>query len=663
MNSLNSFNWYTANIQALMTALNQVRQALKRQISELENQTFQEANIQQKPSVYSPSLDKPFALDQLCQYFSLSEFEREILLLCLGMEFDPTWSSLCATAQIDSQQSYPTFSLAQTIFENPNWKAIAPESPLRRWNLIEVGAGNSLTNSPLRIDERILHYLVGTHQLDKRLVGIVKLLSETENLVKSHQTLAQNITQSWINIDQFSLKNQNVELPILQLCGNERVGKRSIATQVCHQLGFTLFSLSTHAIPTSLNDLHQFIELWQREAILSQAVLLLDADQTDTIEAAQENAIALIIEQISTPLIINCQDRQPPKHRPMMTFDVNKPTSNEQRELWTQALGKSANTLNGVVDQLVSQFNLSFTDIQGACLQVKSEDNIPINPHKLWSICRIQARPKLDELAQRIEAGASWKNLVLPQTQQYILQTIASHVRQRMTVYERWGFAKIGGRGLGISALFAGASGTGKTMAAEVLAEELKLDLYKIDLSTVVSKYIGETEKNLRRVFDAAETGGVILLFDEADSLFGKRSEVKDSRDRYANLEVSYLLQRMEAYQGLAILTTNLKDSIDTAFMRRIRFVVKFPLPDIHQRAEIWRRIFPKDTPTEDLNIKKLAKLNISGGNIRNIALNAAFLAADEGKAIAMTHLLKATESEYAKLEQTLTETEIKGWV
>jgi SpoVK/Ycf46/Vps4 family AAA+-type ATPase len=216
---------------------------------------------------------------------------------------------------------------------------------------------------------------------------------------------------------------------------------------------------------------------------------------------------------------------------------------------------------------------------------------------------------------------------------------------------------------LGISALFAGASGTGKTMAADVLARELRLDLYRIDLSSVVSKYIGETEKNLRRVFDAAEAGGAILLFDEADALFGKRSDVKDSHDRYANMEVSYLLQRMEAYRGLAILTTNLKDALDTAFLRRIRFIVRFPFPDATQRAEIWQRIFPSQTPTEDLDVKKLAKLNVAGGNIRNIALNAAFFAADAGEPVGMKHLLQAAQSEYVKLERPLTDTEVKGWV
>jgi SpoVK/Ycf46/Vps4 family AAA+-type ATPase len=218
-------------------------------------------------------------------------------------------------------------------------------------------------------------------------------------------------------------------------------------------------------------------------------------------------------------------------------------------------------------------------------------------------------------------------------------------------------------RGLGISALFAGGSGTGKTLAADVLAQALKLDLYRIDLSAVVSKYIGETEKNLGRVFDAAEMGGVILLFDEADALFGKRSDVKDSHDRYANMEVAYLLQRMETYPGLAILTTNLKNSIDQAFLRRIRFIVQFPFPDANQRAEIWRRVFPARMPKEGVDEVKLAKLSVAGGNIRNIALNAAFIAAQARESVRMEHILQAAKNEYAKMERPLTDTEVKGWV
>jgi SpoVK/Ycf46/Vps4 family AAA+-type ATPase len=210
--------------------------------------------------------------------------------------------------------------------------------------------------------------------------------------------------------------------------------------------------------------------------------------------------------------------------------------------------------------------------------------------------------------------------------------------------------------------MFAGPSGTGKTLAAEVLANELRLDLYRIDLSQVVSKYIGETEKNLRRVFDAAEDGGAVLLFDEADALFGRRSEVKDSHDRYANIEVSYLLQRMEEYRGLAILTTNRKDALDPAFLRRIRFVVPFPFPDAALRERIWRCIFPPATPTEELDAHRLSRLNVAGGNIRNMALNAAFLAAESGEPVRMRHLSIAARSEFAKLEKPLPDTELEGW-
>jgi SpoVK/Ycf46/Vps4 family AAA+-type ATPase len=268
----------------------------------------------------------------------------------------------------------------------------------------------------------------------------------------------------------------------------------------------------------------------------------------------------------------------------------------------------------------------------------------------------------LDDLAQRIEPSATWADLIIPDAQCALLHELSSHVRFRSQVYEAWGFAGPAPRGTGISALFVGASGVGKTLAAEVLAHELNLDLYRIDLSAVVSKYIGETEKNLRRVFDAAEEGGAILLFDEADALFGKRSEVKDSHDRYANIEISYLLQRMETYQGLAILTTNMKDTLDGAFLRRIRFIVQFPFPDVEQRAAIWRRMFPGTAPTEGLDVEKLAQLNVAGGNIRSISLNAAFIAAAAGEPIRMQHVLRAARYEYSKLERSLTSAEIRGW-
>jgi DNA polymerase III delta prime subunit len=297
--------------------------------------------------------------------------------------------------------------------------------------------------------------------------------------------------------------------------------------------------------------------------------------------------------------------------------------------------------------EVASQYRLSAQTILNTGAEISSAISASDKPDELlWRACRTLGRRQLDDLAQRVEPVSRWKDLILPEHQKVILSQVASHVRNRLKVCDEWGFASKSARGMGLSTLFAGESGTGKTMAAEVLANELHLDLYRIDLSSMVSKYIGETEKNLRKIFDAAEDSGVILLFDEADALFGKRSEVKDSHDRYANIEVSYLLQRMEAYTGLAILTTNLKTSLDTAFQRRLRFVVQFTFPDTEQREAIWRSVFPSATPTQGLDYRKLAQLQVAGGNIRNIALNAAFLAADSGEAVGMVHLLHAAHGE-----------------
>jgi SpoVK/Ycf46/Vps4 family AAA+-type ATPase len=343
-----------------------------------------------------------------------------------------------------------------------------------------------------------------------------------------------------------------------------------------------------------------------------------------------------------------------------MRLEVPAPTPAEQQALWHGVLEAG---LNGTVDRLVSQFELGCDEIEAAGADARTRlAGGATAADALWDASRVQARRRLDHLAQCIEPAAAWDDLVLPETERRTLRELVMHVRHRLLVHETWGFAEKSRRGLGLSALFAGPSGTGKTMAAEVLAGELRLDLYRIDLSAVVSKYIGETEKNLRRVFDAAENGGAILLFDEADALFGKRSEVKDSHDRYANIEVGYLLQRMEAYRGLAILTTNMKSALDSAFLRRIRFVVQFTRPDLAARREIWRRVFPARTPTQGIDVDALARLDVTGGSIRNIALRATFLAADAGAPVGMAHLAEAARSECAKLERPLGESELAGW-
>lgn len=444
-----------------------------------------------------------------------------------------------------------------------------------------------------------------------------------------------------------------------------------MAGVIADAVGCHLYRLMVTALPTAPQELDLVVRLWAREAVLTRSLLLIECEGTDTLEPAREHALSTFLDLMNNPVMVSVRDRRRLGLSPCLILDVEPPAHQERRHLWTLALGQWGSTLNGAVEAVSRQFRVSPGVMQEASLALSAmEGERTGSPtanleaaDRLWEICRRQGRPRLDELAQRIEPAATWDDLVLPEAQRQSLREITMHVRHRTTVYETWGFSEKGSRGLGISALFAGVSGTGKTMAAEVLAHTLRLDLYRIDLSQVVSKYIGETEKNLRKVFDAAEGGAAILLFDEADALFGKRSEVKDSHDRYANVEVSYLLQRMEAYQGLAILTTNMKTALDQAFLRRIRFVVQFPFPDCTQRAEIWKRIFPRAVPTERLEWERLARLNVAGGHIRNIAMNATFLAAEEAASVTMRHLLQAARGEYAKLEKPLTEAEIARWV
>lgn len=657
--------WQEANWLYFTQALQRVKQTLLNLGQHLESQGATPERIAPLP----PSeLSPPSYLEQICTAFNLSPFAQDVLLLCVGMELEREWESICALAQGNQSRPYPTLGLALTCFAGSDWTGFLGFKTLQDWHLIEVGVGTALSTRPLSIDPHLLQVLLGDSEVDPRLKFLTLPFPYPMELVPSHQAIAEQIVQVWWQASQLQQS-----IPIIQLCGPDVVNQQGIVLAACEQLRLWPLGLTAEALPVDPSGLQLIQTLLEREWQLHHRVIVLHCDGLDDSLRERDRILASLIDRLALPLILLSRTRRPQHLRPMVTHEIEAPNPQEQHQVWEQSLGELATQLNGQVETLVSHFNLSASKIweishqfrlQSLAEKTTAEVKEPQPPAViLWQSCRQQARPRLDELAQRIESNSTWEDLVLPEKEQQVLKDIAVHVRQRRQVYEQWGFQGKSQRGLGIAALFAGASGTGKTLAAEVLANTLQLDVYRIDLSSVVSKYIGETEKNLRRVFDAAEGGGVILLFDEADALFGKRSEVKDSHDRHANIEVSYLLQRMEAYRGLAILTTNLKGSLDQAFLRRIRFIVQFPFPDAKQRAEIWQHIFPQQTPTQGLDVKKLAKLSVSGGNIRNIALNAAFLAADDEQPVGMQHLLQAARSEYVKLERPLTDAEVKGWV
>jgi hypothetical protein len=543
-----------------------------------------------------------------------------------------------------------TFALALAALDSPHWSALAPDRPLRRWRMVEIGPGPSLATSLLRIDERILHFLAGLNVVDARVAPLVTRHDPSDLMADAHKVLAERLATTW--------RMQSGVKHVIHLFGEDALGADDIAAMVASHLGMDLCVVAAESLSANAADLDGFATLWQREAVLLPAALMIQCGENPA-----STPIIALADKITTPLFLSARDPQR-LNRVMQVHDVRKPGATEQKRLWQQALGSDAGLVDDALDGIASQYRLSARAILLAGKAVR-DDVAAGAPSQdaLWQACRGSGRRRLDELATRIAPGAGWDDLILPDPQRIMLHQIAAQVRQRRRVYDEWGFGKRHERGLGVAALFSGESGTGKTLAAEVLASELHLDLYRVDLSAVVSKYIGESEKNLRRVFDAAEDTGAILLFDEADALFGKRSDVKDSHDRYANIEVSYLLQRMEAYRGLAILTTNLKSALDPAFQRRLRFIVHFPFPDASQREAIWRRAFPPDTPTDALDFQKLARLNVAGGGVRNISLNAAFLAAQAGERLSMRHLLAAAHADRAKQDRQVGDNETRGWL
>jgi len=597
----------------------------------------------------------PPALVVLSRLFNLSRFERDLLLLCAGMELDTNVASLCARAQGDSHRPFPTFALALALFDEPAWDVLSPERPLRRWRLIEINQPGHLplTVSPLRADERIVNYIKGLNYLDDRLAPMLfplNLAAFNTSLPASQKEAVELIVR------QLRRERINWFLPIVQMVGSDVQSKQLVAVHATRALGLRLLRLPAALMPSHAPELETLARLIEREMALWPFAIYVDQQDLDKSASKDANSQSLqrLLARSNGIFFLDTQDVNPDLNalgRGMLTLDIGRPTPAEQQLAWRELLGQDA---GDAPVRLASQFDLNISSIQEIVEGRSNEDpeSTSLNPDRVWDACLAVTRPRLDVLAQNIKPKATWDDIVLPETELSLLQQIAGQVGHRHTVYEDWGFAAKRTRGLSINALFAGESGTGKTMAAEVIANDLRLNLFRIDLSAVVSKYIGETEKNLRRLFDAAEDGGAILFFDEADALFGKRSEVKDSHDRYANIEINYLLQRIESYRGLAILATNMKSALDQAFMRRIRFIVEFAPHGHAERKAIWQRIFPPQTRTIGLDYSRLAKLNLNGGSINNVAINAAFLAAQSGSPVTMSLVLQAARNEFLKLKR-----------
>ena len=624
-------DWETINGAYLAAGLAWTRERLGADGDDRDVTPWWEPGAQAEPAA---------ALELLGDRLGLSRFERLVLLLAAATELDPSIASRCAKASGNPMAAYPTLALALATLPGATWDVVSPQRPLRYWRLIELDEprAEALTATRMRIDERIVSFLKGLNVMDERLAPLVRPVTAglPLSLPATHERAVAEIVVA------LTEGESGEHPPVIELVGTDPAVRRGLAASAAQRVGLQLYEVAAERVPSNSRELPDLVRRWERETLLLPVLLYADAAEVSRQDAAQ---IDTLLEQVRGHVLVGCREPRPLRSRRLRVVDTPRPTGEEQEALWRELLVDDAAT----AARLASQFDLSQLVIADVSGQVAHSG---AGAPGLWAACRAQTRPRLDTLARRVEPMARWDDLILPEAELTLLRHIVDQVRGRATVLRSWGLAERVTRDSAVTALFAGGSGTGKTLAAEVIAHELELDLYRIDLAGVVSKYIGETEQNLRRVFDAAEEGGALLVFDEADALFGKRSEVKDSHDRYANIEVSYLLARMEDFRGVAILATNLRHALDDAFLRRLRFIVTFPFPGPAERARLWARAFPAQAPVGELDIERLARLAASGGMIRNIALNAAFCAAGRGTKVTMELVLEMARIEFRKVER-----------
>ncbi|WP_236704918.1 ATP-binding protein [Deinococcus grandis] len=579
----------------------------------------------------------------------LTEFEVGVLALALSTELFPErMLAACAAAlQMDSlYAAFLTPSLTRRWLLGDDWsqgEAFSAERPLLACGLIEFGVSANASVlealTPLRLSGALLADLRGAPGVPPDLRGVLRELPPGGLLSDSQEAQRETLARHLKGEDRAAL-----------LVGTNAAGMQAVAGQLLGA-GAHLLDLPVLASRPA-EEQEGVLRALRRDTRLRGTRLAVDAATPLPDAQPPEGLVDRVLDVAAGAVVILAADPLPLESpRAVLSAEVGAPTPAEQRERWAHALGVGGD--QPLLRQLGDQFHLNLDRIDALARDARA--GLPGNAshaarlERAWDAARGANRRLMGSLAQRIDTRATWADLVLPDAERLALEQIAAHVRHRSVVFEDLGLARPG-RGRSITALLSGPSGTGKTLSAEVLARDLNLDLYRVDLSSTVSKYIGETEKNLKKIFDAADQGGCVLLFDEADSVFGKRGEVRDSNDRYANTQVNYLLQRLETFNGLALLTTNLESSMDVAFMRRLQFVINFRAPQAPERERLWRGAFPAALDTTDVDFARLAQADVAGGNIRSVALNAVFISVSRGQALTHALVEEALRLEYRKL-------------
>ena len=612
------------------------------------------------------------------QRFHLTPFDVDCILICLAPEMDARYDRLYAYLQDDVTKRRPSVDLLLNLLcpsfqeKLANRARLLPEAPLIRSRLLVIYEdpahhAGTLLNKFLRVEERVVNYLLGSDEPDPQIALHIRRAESDKRIAEL--VFSEKTRDRLLAIATDDLRGGD----IVYLQGRHGTGKKTAAAAICHELGIGLLIVDLAGLLNIQGvSFYDALRLVVREALLNEAALYWDGAGVVVPEdkQAQLQLLCQEIQQLPTVTFLSGEEAwEPAGYLRTLRFsrvELPQPSYADRLLLWQRALKDDAAGID--VAALANKFRLSGGQIMDATASARNlarsrgPQQDKLTQADLHESCRLHSSRKLSTLGRRVKPHHTWTDIVLPEDRLQQLREICNSMKYRALVFDTWGFDRKLSMGKGLNMLFAGPSGTGKTMAAEIMAGELGLDLYKIDLSTVVSKYIGETEKNLARIFTEAETSDAILFFDEADALFGKRSEVRDSHDRYANIEVNYLLQKMEEHEGVVILATNFRKNMDDAFVRRMHFTVDFPFPGESERRRIWEGIWPDEMPqSPDLDLDAMARrFEMAGGNIRNVATAAAFLAASNGGIVSMSHLIHGTRREFQKMGKVVVQGEFE---
>ncbi len=647
-------------------------------------------------------------LPSLSELFSLTSFETDVLLISLAPELDGRFAKLYAYLQNDLTKKQPSVGMIIDLLCNgleeklEAREYLSQSAPLMRNRLISlVGDGAdpnpSLLSKFVKLDERIAAFLLNSDETDPKITRFSTLVKP----VRSFDNLIVPDDQKNCLLEAVKRRIEEDSRLMFFFYGPSGTGKKLVAEACCKELGVNLLLADAGEFPKDAEG--EALNLILREALLQKGAVFIENFETlwgrnqqgqdldsglsssdpgyGTSGSSLSNSdfsrsgfsgsglfsLVRALDSFPGPVFLSAGQLWEPgsalRNNTFISCSFPLPAFAERKQLWKLCLENHENRVGEAdIEDLAARFKLSGGQIRDAVSTAqgfaasRGRDKAVIATEDLYRACRNRSSLKLNSLARKINLRRKWEDIVLAAPVKEQLEEICAFVRHKETVYSEWEFDKKLSLGKGLNILFAGPSGTGKTLAAEIIAGEVGLDLYKIDISGIVSKYIGETEKNLKKIFGEAVIGNAILFFDEADALFGKRSEVNDSHDRYANIEVNYLLQQMEEHEGIIILASNYKRNLDDAFLRRLQFAVEFPIPDEASRKEIWTGMFPEKVKIgEDVDFNFLSKFKLTGGNIKNIALLSAVLAADGSGIIGMKEILRALKREFQKMGKICT--------